>query len=406
MPTFRYRAYGARGEFAEGSVDAASQDAARDILWGEALIPFEMRQTDDLPKRWWQRDLFSSETLSRTDFTSFTREFATLNSADIPLDDTLRILTEQATSPKMRLLTRDLLTDVLNGSTLSDAFHKRAHIFPADYVSAVRAGEIGGTLGQVLEEMASLQERRMELLARVKSALLYPAILIVLAVVSLAIIMGALVPSVAPIFVDSRQTMPVAIQFVLTVRANSTEILIGIIGLGCGAVGISLLALRRPDARLALDRRVLKLPAIGPFVLHQDTARFARTLGSLTRSGVPLLQAATSARSVVVNRYLPVTLDRAIDMVREGKSLHQALQSQSVLPSIAVRMISIGEEAGKLERMLLRVAMMFETQTQRSIDRFMTILTPLLTVAIALLVGSLIATVMNAILSITGLAVQ
>jgi general secretion pathway protein F len=113
-----------------------------------------------------------------------------------------------------------------------------------------------------------------------------------------------------------------------------------------------------------------------------------------------------SARAVVINRYLAAALDRAIELVREGKSLHQALQSQAALPSIAVRIIAVGEEAGKLERMLLRVAVMFETQTQRRIDRFMTILTPLLTVSIALLVGGLITAVMNAILSINSLVVQ
>jgi general secretion pathway protein F len=406
MPTFKYRAYGARGEFAEGSLDTASLEAARDTLWRDGLIPFEMHQADGVESNWWRWRVFSGERLSQADFSSFTREFATLNSADIPLDDTLRILVEQATSSKIRSLARELLADVLNGSTLSDAFNRRANIFPADYVSAVRAGELGGTLAQVLEEMASLQERRMELHARVKSALLYPSILIVLAMVSLAVVANALVPSIVPILLDSGKALPAAIQFIVIAQANLTEIVTGAVGVGCSAIVLFLWAWRRPDARLAVDRRIIKLPVIGSFVLRQDTARFARTLGSLARSGVPLLQAATSARGVVVNHYLGAALDRAVDMVREGRSLHQALQSQAVLPSIAVRMISVGEEAGKLEQMLLRVAVMFEMQAQRSIERFMTILTPLLTIGIAILVGSLISAVMGAILNISSLAVQ
>jgi general secretion pathway protein F len=406
MPTFKYRAYGARGEFAEGSLDTASLESARDTLWRDGLIPFEMHQADGVESNWWRWRIFSGERLSQADFSSFTREFATLNSADIPLDDTLRILVEQATSSKIRSLARELLADVLNGSTLSDAFNRRANIFPADYVSAVRAGELGGTLAQVLEEMASLQERRMELHARVKSALLYPSILIVLAMVSLAVVANALVPSIVPILLDSGKALPAAIQFIVIAQANLTEIVTGAVGVGCSAIVLFLWAWRRPDARLAVDRRIIKLPVIGSFVLRQDTARFARTLGSLARSGVPLLQAATSARGVVVNHYLGAALDRAVDMVREGRSLHQALQSQAVLPSIAVRMISVGEEAGKLEQMLLRVAVMFEMQAQRSIERFMTILTPLLTIGIAILVGSLISAVMGAILNISSLAVQ
>jgi general secretion pathway protein F len=406
MPTFKYRAYGARGEFAEGSLDTASLEAARDTLWRDGLIPFEMHQADGVESNWWRWRVFSGERLSQADFSSFTREFATLNSADIPLDDTLRILVEQATSSKIRSLARELLADVLNGSTLSDAFNRRANIFPADYVSAVRAGELGGTLAQVLEEMASLQERRMELHARVKSALLYPSILIVLAMVSLAVVANALVPSIVPILLDSGKALPAAIQFIVIAQANLTEIVTGAVGVGCSAIVLFLWAWRRPHARLAVDRRIIKLPVIGSFVLRQDTARFARTLGSLARSGVPLLQAATSARGVVVNHYLGAALDRAVDMVREGRSLHQALQSQAVLPSIAVRMISVGEEAGKLEQMLLRVAVMFEMQAQRSIERFMTILTPLLTIGIAILVGSLISAVMGAILNLSSLAVQ
>jgi general secretion pathway protein F len=164
------------------------------------------------------------------------------------------------------------------------------------------------------------------------------------------------------------------------------------------------MVLRRPDLRLRLDRRLLKLPGLGAFLLQQETARFARTLGTLVRAGVPLLQASTSARAVLGNRHIAAAMNGAIDKVREGASLHQALGAASVLPSIALRMISIGEEAGKLATMLLRVARMFETQTQRSVDRFMTILTPVLTVVIAVLVGGVIMAVMNAILSINSMA--
>ena len=148
------------------------------------------------------------------------------------------------------------------------------------------------------------------------------------------------------------------------------------------------------------------MPVLGPLILQQERARFGRTLGTLLKAGVPLIQAATSAQGVIGNRYLAAGLERTIEAIREGAALHLALAREAVLPSLALRMISVGEEVGKLDQMLKRMAVTFEQQTQRSIERFMTMLTPALTVAIAGLVGALIMTVVNAILSINELAFQ
>jgi general secretion pathway protein F len=200
--------------------------------------------------------------------------------------------------------------------------------------------------------------------------------------------------------------MPAAIAFVLMVQARWPEILAAIGSVLVGTVWVGLLALRRPGARLAVDRLLLRAPIMSSFILQQETARFSRTVGTLLRSGVPLLQAATSARAVLRNGYIANQLDHAVDAVREGTALHRALENHTKLPTIALRMISIGEEAGKLDRMLMRVATMFEQQTQRTIDRLMTVLTPFLTLVMAGLVGGLILTVIDAILSMNELAYQ
>jgi len=164
--------------------------------------------------------------------------------------------------------------------------------------------------------------------------------------------------------------------------------------------------LRRPGFRLVFHRLVLGIPILGDLILQQETARFARTLGTLLKAGVPLFQASTSVRTVIGNCYIAAGMDAAIESIREGVALHRALQSETVLPPIALRMISVGEEAGKLDRMLMRVAVTFEQQTQRSVERLMTLLTPALTMMIAVLVGGLIVTVMDAVLSINDLASQ
>ena len=403
MPSFTYQAYGGRGEFAQGRIEAASADAASELLWAQGLTPFHLQAAAAEGERWWQREVFGGTRTSPAQLASFTRDFATLNSAEIPLDDALRILVAQAPSRAMRTVVTALLADVLDGSPLSDAMYKHSKVFAADYVSAVRSGEVGGTLAQVLEEMADLLERRMEIRNRIRSALVYPAILVAFAIVTIGLIVAVLVPGIAPIFAEGGKTMPAAIGLVLAVQAHWTEIAASFLVVAAAATGALVIALRRPPARLALDRFKLRPPLFGAFVLERETARFARSLGTLLRAGVPLLQASISARAVIGNRHVGAGVDRALEAVREGSSLHRALERHAELPPVALRMISVGEEAGKLDRMLLRMAAMFEQQTQRTLDRFMTILTPTLTLTIAFLVGGLVLSVMNAILSINEL---
>lgn len=399
MTTFRYSAYDPRGEFAAGAIEAASEDVATDMLWAQGLTPFKLRPVDQHGKRWWERELFASANARPTDLAGFTREFETLTTAEIPLDDALRILGDQAASPRMRTLATSLLDDVLNGSTLSDAMSRQPRIFPADYVSVVRAGEIGGAIGDVFSELADLLERRLEVRSRIQSALVYPMLLITLAFVALAIVLGVLIPSIAPVFAGSGRPMPAAIAFALTVQSRWPEILAGMVCSASAAIGATLVAIRRQRVRLLIDRRLLKAPLFGAFILQHETARFSRTLGTLLRAGVPLLQATTTASTVIGNRHLALGMNGALDSIREGMSLHRALRDATALPAIALRMVTIGEEAGKLDRMLLRVAAMLEQQTQRSTERFMTILTPLLTVMMASLVGGIVMAVMDAILS-------
>jgi general secretion pathway protein F len=406
MPSFQYRAYDDRGALATGNIEALSAEAARDALWSRGLTPFQLAGSQRGPARWWQREVFGGSRGLHAELATFTRGFATLMSADIPLEEALRILAEQASSPGLRALVTDLRQEVRNGAALSDALQKRPRVFSADYVSVVRAGEIGGTVSLVLGELAMLLERRQKLRAEIQSALVYPAILVGLSCVSLAIIIGVLMPSLAPVFADGGRPPPAAIRFFLAMQSHWAEVLLGLALIcGLGTWGIAI-ALRRPGVRSSLDGCKVRMPMLGGLLCDQDAARFARTLGTLLRAGVPLLQAATSACATIANRHIGAGVSSAIAQVREGASFHRALEAHADLPPLALRMIGIGEEAGRLDQMLLTIATMLEQQTQRRVDRFMTLLTPLLTVAIALLVGGLIMMVMNAILSINEIAVR
>jgi general secretion pathway protein F len=406
MPIFRYRAYALDGSLAEGTLDAASLDAASDMLWSQGLTPLQMRAAGEAGTKWWNRDISFGGGSQHGELLAFTREFAMLNAAEIPLDDALRILGEQASSAALRTLVESLRNDVLNGTPMSEAMQKQGKTFPADYVAVVRAGEIGGTLAQVFSELAELLERRAEIRARVQSALVYPCMLIVLSLVTLGIIVGGLIPSIAPVFAQSGKTMPAGIQLMLALQERWVEILVGLSLLVAAVLAGLSYATRKPNLRLELDRRKLRLPVIGTFLLKHEAARFTRTLGTMLKAGVPLAQAAKSASSVIGNRHIAAGLDRAIEAVHQGVALNRALRSETALPAMALQMISIGEEAGKLDVMLVRVALMVEKQIQSSIDRFMSALAPALTVAIALMVGALIMPVMGAVLSINELAAR
>lgn len=406
MPTFKYSAYGARGQFAEGKIDATSPEAASQLLWARGLTPFQMNPARDDTLPWWRRELVLRPRTSLQQLAAFTREFATLMSAEIPLDDALRILGDQTKPELMKRSVQDLRALVLDGSALSDAMRRQPKLFAPDYLSMVRAGEIGGSISSALDEIAELLERRAEIAARIRSALIYPAMLLVLAGIAIGVIVGVLVPNVAGIFAGSGRPMPTMLSVAMALNVWWFEIAL-LLGLSVALIGWASWWIRqRPDMRQNFERRVLRLPLVGSFVLDQETGRFARVLGKLLKAGVPLLSASMSARTVVRNGHLGHCIDRAIEALREGATLHQALQNEMCLPALAQRMISVGEEAGKLAVMLVRVAVLFEQKSQRTAERFMTVLTPLITVAMACAIGGLVIAVINAVMSVNELAMQ
>ena len=405
--TYHYIAYTRSGALAEGRLQAASLDDAIEMLWERGLTPFET-QEDAAPAsdRRWRRDLLTLRKPSRRDVASFTRELATLAKSDIPLDDALRIVSEQSGTARMRPVIASLLEAVLDGAHLSDAMARHPEAFQDDYVNIARAGEASGDLARVFGELADLLERRLDLAGRITSALIYPSVLIVMALVSMAVIMGVLVPNLAPIFAESGRPTPVMLALFMRIREAWPLVLTAGGAIGIAALGVGATILRSNHLRRAADRILMGLPLAGTLSAEQNVARFTRTLGSLLRTGVPMLPALGSARSVVRNRHIGSGLEASLETVRDGQSLCRALSGLPGIPRVALRMITVGEETGKLAEMLLRTAIVLEQQSQRRIERLMTLLTPALTIVIAGLIGGLILTVMNAILSVNELALQ
>lgn len=406
MPTFKYRAYSGAGDLLEGEIEARTTGEAEEALFRRGLTPFETQEAKAASSGLFKQISFGRGVPNAAQIASFTREFATLEQANVPLDQSLRILSAQSASPALQGIAQELLTHIVDGASLSDAMSRRPDVFRAEYVNVVREGEAVGKVGPAMNDLAEMLERQLELRARIQSALVYPALLITLAIVSTGVVLGTLVPSIAPIFADNGKDMPSGLQFILDVQANSATIGVVVAILVAGVLLLRQMSQTRPPWKIAIARFYLRIPVIGPLLAQFATARFARTLGSMLKAGVPLLQGLESARTAVVNAFFNHELEAVIESVRGGANLSGALSGVPFIPPVAPQMISIGEETGQLDDMLLRVATMFERQTQRSIERAMGLLTPILTILIAGVVGGLIMTVMDAVLGINELAVK
>lgn len=421
MATFNYKAYTAQGVVTAGTIVADGLDAAIDALYGSGLTPFETwtmagdgvgrsgqsptsRGKIDVPV--WKRELFESNCFSLKELTAFTVELASLTNSGLPLDAAFRIIAGPGASAKTIRLANGLLKDVLAGSQLSEAMALRPEIFPADYRAILSAGEAGGVTGQVLKQIAELLGRRLEIRGKVMSALVYPAMLVLMSLVSVLVIVFVLVPSISPIFTDAGLPLPGILNTLAELQENWLSA--AAVLLAGGATGAVLWnkAKRSAEIMLGLDRLKFSLPVVGKLIQIREAAGFSRALGTLLSARVPLMSAMQTARALVTNRHLNALYRQAIERVPEGTPLHQALGGIGLLPPTSQRLVAVGEESGQLGPMLIQVATVLEGDLQQQIERMVGLVTPILTLAIGGSIGGLIMQVMTAVLSINDLAFQ
>lgn len=408
MPRFSYTAYDGHGMRTAGVIEAESRDAAIDSLFRQGRHPLELIEGNRVPApRWWEREVFVSSGSLGRGLALLTRELAILVKAELPVDEALRIAHLQPLMPaRVRQTIAGTLGRVLDGASLSEAFEAQGGAFPAYYVHIVRAGEAAGTLGQTLDELAGFLERAAEFRARVGSALLYPAMLMVAAAGAVAVIMTVLIPTIAPLFTDAGMEPPFIIGFLLGVQqALADHWLLALAAVGASTAGLVGLA-RSERWRTWRDRQLLRVPVVSGLVLNGQTAIMTRTLATLIRNGVPMLQALQIAGDVLSNRAMVTALRNSAEEVKEGATLSGALGGSGVFPELALRLTGVGEQTGQLETMLDRVGSIYELALQRQLGRLTSLLTPILTLAMGALVGSLLLSVMGAIASVNELALQ
>jgi general secretion pathway protein F len=353
---FRYKAISEAGETLQGQMEAASVEEVIGRLQDQGHTLLEAQPADGAAGGRGFAALFKRGPFTGDQLAQFTHQLATLLGAGQPLDRALGILLDLPEGESAKKLIERVRDRVRGGNTLSSALDEEHGVFPKLYVSLVRAGEAGGSLEETLRRLADYLERAQALRGSIINALIYPAFLMVGVLGSLVLLLAYVVPQFVPIFEDMQVPIPWITAAVLAI-GNTLQAWWWLILLLLGAGAFAWRArLRDPAARLAWHARLLQLRLIGPLLLKVETARIARTLGTLLKNGVPLLSALSIARQVTGNSALDAALGAAHEQVKGGAGLSFALGQSKLFPRLAMQMVQVGEEAGQLDTMLLKVA--------------------------------------------------
>lgn len=401
MALFEYKAVTPAGETLTGEMEAPSQDLVIARLQEMGNIPVSAREVGSGLRL--GSLLRGRRGLNQREVGDLTQQLATLLGAGLPLDRSLGILAELAENERVRELVEQVRNHVREGGSLSEGLEQRHGVFSRFYINMVRAGEIGGSLDQTLARMAEYMERAKELKDGVVSALIYPALLVVLAVASLILLMVYVIPQFTPMFEDFGGELPMLTQIVVGVGDVLQNYWWALIA-GILVVVIWFRSqMRRPASRRAWDRRFLRTRWLGDVIAKIETARLTRTTGTLLVNGVPLLSALSIAKNVMTNTVLAEDVAEAAKQVKTGSPLARALVKSDYFPRLALQMVNVGEETGKLDEMLLKVADTYDREVKTTIDRLMALLVPALTLGLAVLIGVIVMSVLMAILSINEL---
>jgi general secretion pathway protein F len=392
MPLFRYKAIGPNGEPIEGQMDAVSRDEVVGKLQDAGNLLLETSEAGAGGSG--LAGMFRSAEMNATEVNAFTQQLAILLGAGQPLDRALQILLDLPDRESARKVIDRIREAVRGGTSLSAALEQQHGVFSRLYVNMVRAGEVSGSLHDTLSRLTEYLDRMRNLKSSVINALIYPAIIMTAVMGLVLLLMFYVVPQFKPIFADLGGELP----FLTRMLLGASDLLQAWWWLVPVAIAGLIWWLRRqwldPERRRALSERILALGALGRLVQKVETARMARTLGTLVRNGVPLLTALSIVRNVIGNDVMAEAVDRASDDVKVGSGLAWALGQTKRFPRLALQMIQVGEESGELEIMLGRVADTFDLEVRNAVDRLVALMVP----AVTGILGVVVLVVMVAIL--------
>jgi len=410
MPLYAYRAVTSAGEVSTGELDAANESEIVDRLRDQGMMPMRIAPATGAgaaasagAARAPRRRLFAPRRVTRDNLLAITRELATLLRAGLPLDRALEVLIGLAPTPPVADLLQGIRDDVRGGKALSQALDDRREVFSRFYVNIVRAGEAGGALGVVLQRLSDTMERNKELRESVRAALIYPTILVCVAVASVMVLLVWVVPQFETTFQQAGKALPLPTAVVIFLGNGLRSYWWALFGGGVLLIGWLRRRGRTPRVRRIRDARLLGTPLLGDLLGKVEVARFSRTLATLLANGVTLLAGLSIVRETMTNTVLAGALDGVIAKLREGKGFGRPLAETGVYPRLATQMILVGEESGRLEEMLARVADVYDREVQVAIKSFLAVLEPVLILGLAVLVGGIVFSILLGVMGMSEL---
>jgi general secretion pathway protein F len=405
MAIFQYRAADLSGKVVEGVIEAEAEQGVVLRLHEMGFIPLRIAapgkssaRTVPVPFTFFSRKKISQQALLH-----FTQELSTLLAAGLPLDRGLSVLANLVEGEELKKTVRQLVEGVRAGKSLAASMAEHPDVFPKLYVNMIRAGEAGGILDGVLRHLSEYLERSLNLREDLKSALSYPLLLATVVGLSLLVLFIYVIPKFSLIFKDVNQALPWITKLLLDFSSGLSRYgWIVLLLIVVGSTGFAF-HIRNPEAKLQWDRWRLGLWVLGDLMRKLEAARFARTLAALLKGGVPLLEALGTVQGVVGNRVVAQAISRVQNRVREGKGMVGPLTESGVFPALALSMIAVGEETGRLETMLVNVADHYDQEVKRATKRLISLLEPALILGMGLVVGVVVISMLMAIFSINDL---
>jgi len=410
MPTFTYQALDDDGDQVNGDVDASSKQDAINKVHNMGYVPTDVSRAesgssgsgsasasdataDDEGEE--QQSLFSRLTMggvSEKELTQFTSQLSTLIDAGLPIVRSLKVLSGQMSPSTLKTTVDQVADDVEQGSSLSEAMSKHPNTFNDLYTNMIKAGETGGVLDTILARLADYKEKAQRLKRKIVSASIYPAAVLSIAVLIVGAIMYFVIPKFRSIYTDMVDGgLPLPTWFLI----KTSDFIAGggwilAIAIPVLLIGGSRLMRSSPWGRYTIDSMKLHLPLVGDLFRKTVTARFCRTFGTLTSSGVPILEALNIVRGSIGNEVMKRAITEVHDSIREGENIAEPLNNTGVFDDIVVNMIDVGEETGELDRMLIKIADDYEEQVDTTVDGLMSILEPIMIIGMALIIGFIV----------------
>lgn len=392
MPTFRYKAYNAAGTAVSGTVEADSERQALTQLKGKGLLPREVHEEGTAESD--AKPFSFQRGISTADLSLFTRRLATLVASSVPLFESMGSLHEQEANGQLKQILARVRDRIAEGASLSRALAAEPKTFSESYVSMVSAGEASGALDAVLERLADFLEEQEQVKGRVVSAMAYPILMMCVGSGVMLFLLTVVIPKIVVIFEDSKAALPlITIMLIKLSRFLQGWWWIPT-GIAIASVLIYRRAMKRDDMRLKRDRLFLRLPLAGGMLQRLILSRFARVLGLLLSSGVPIIRALEITSEVLVNREYRLFLRDVMEEVAQGGSLSGSLRKSPLFPPLLVHLAGVGEKGGNLEEMLLKAGIAYEREFSTSLTRLMGLLEPLLVLAMGLAVGVVVMAVL------------